>query len=182
MQHDRFADSSVPASLGGLAVLVAEDRPVIAGWMAQTLAQAGCRVTGPVATLAAGLAAVRREGNALGAAVLDIDLQGEQVFPLEEALLQHRVPCLFVTGYGRLALPAPWPGAMLLEKPFNEQRLLQGLAAAVAAGPAASGAGVPRANRHPPLVRRAWEAIRRSRDLIMEGRISQRPGGRKPCP
>ena len=86
--------------LAGRRILVAEDRGLIAVKVAQVLRGAGCVVVGPVGTLAAGLEIARRDDGLPDAGVLDIDLHGEQVFPLAEALRARRVPSLFLTGYG----------------------------------------------------------------------------------
>lgn len=102
-----------------LPVPVVEDRSLIAIRITQVLRKAGHAVVGPVATLAAGLEIARRDDSPLGAAVLDIDLDGEQVFPLAEALRARRVPFLFLTGYGRLVVPEPWRDVIRVEKPFD---------------------------------------------------------------
>jgi len=67
------------AALEGLRLLVVEDRGLIASKIAQILRRAGCAVVGPVATPGAGFDLARREGDALDAALLDIDLRSEPV-------------------------------------------------------------------------------------------------------
>lgn len=166
-----------PAALAGLRVLVAEDRRLIAAQVAMTLRQAGCRVVGPVATVAAGLA-FARGAEPLAAAVLDIDLEGELAYPVAAALRDRGVPILFLTGFGALVIPAAWRDTPRLEKPFDAVSLVAALGAAVVAPPAAPGAPA-RADALPPspLIRQAWESIRHSRDLITEGRIVAERGG-----
>lgn len=161
------------AALGGLRVLVAEDRVLIAAKVVQILRGAGCVVAGPAPTLAAGLELARDEANPLGAAVLDIDLRGEPVYPLAEALRARRVPFLFLTGYGPLAIPGEWRGAPRVEKPFDAPALRGALARLVAGeGPARPCAGaVPAGGEPPESVRRALAAVKRQRDLVMEARI-----------
>jgi len=156
--------------LQDLHVLVAEDRGLIAGKIAATLRRAGCVVVGPAPTLAVGLDLARQEAD-LGAAVLDIDLRGEAVYPLAEALQARGVPFLFLTGYGALVIPQPWQHVLRVEKPFEAPTLLGALVSVTAAGPVQPDAPAIAGSRPAPLVRSAWECIRHSRDLIMEGRI-----------
>lgn len=164
------------AALRGARVLVAEDSALIAGRVAGTLRDAGCVVVGPVPTLAAGLALARRASVAragvgpLGAAVLDINLRGEPAYPLAEALGAVGVPVLFLTGYGWPALPPRWRATPRVEKPFDPAALLATLGGLLA-GHAVAPRGSASAADPAPVVRRSWEAIRRSRDLASESQI-----------
>ena len=107
--------------------------------------------------------------------MLDVDLRGEAVYPLAEALRARGVPFLFLTGYGQLAIPEPWRGAVRVEKPFDEASLLGALARLMApdGGPARATAGAGSATAREPQerVRRTWEIIRESRNLVTEGQI-----------
>ena len=67
--------------LDGVRVLVVEDSGLVAFKITQILRKGGCSLVGPTATLAMGLVLVKREGSTLDAAVLDIDLRGEPVYP-----------------------------------------------------------------------------------------------------
>lgn len=175
------------AALEGLRVLVVEDREIIASSVAQALHKAGCSVVGPAATLGAGLVLAKRGGDALDAAVLDIDLRGRAVYPLAEALRARGVPFLFLTGYGAPAIPDAWRGAPRVEKPFDAAAFLDLLARVAAAGPAPNDAPVAAADG-PPAAEAGpdvWATVRRTRDLVTEGRvlceraerITKRPGG-----
>ncbi|WP_207537631.1 response regulator [Sabulicella rubraurantiaca] len=172
-QQQRQEDRGLRA---GLAVLVAEDRGFIANQVAMALRRGGCVVVGPAATLQAALSLA--QGNeAIGAAVLDIDLRGEAVYPVAEILRDRGLPFLFLTGFGAPIIPEPWRDAPRLEKPFDPPALLVALRSAIAQPPPTG--QVPAEDAAPPsrVVQRAWEAIRRSRDLITEGRIAARQGG-----
>jgi hypothetical protein len=86
--------------------------------MRQALAAAGATVIGPVGTLARAIAMV--DGNAgIDAAVLDINLAGEAVYPLAEKLLSRDVPFVFVTGYETAAIPTCFARVPVLEKPVE---------------------------------------------------------------
>jgi DNA-binding LytR/AlgR family response regulator len=163
--------------LKDLRVLVAEDRILIAHRVAQILRDAGCFVLGPVPTVRAGLHIIYSE--AVGqqiAAVLDIDLRGEESYALAEGLQQRGVPFLFLTGYGRMVIPERWQATPCVEKPFEAIRLLDAVAAVSGRGPSLPASA---ACQNPPAnetIRRAWETIRRSRDLVTERRILNSSG------
>ncbi len=76
--------------LSGLKVLVVEDEPLIAMALADMLTEFGCTVAGPAASLKRGMRLMEEE--AIDGAVLDINLGGEMVFPLADALAYSMLP------------------------------------------------------------------------------------------
>ena len=56
-------------------------------------------------------------------ALLDINLNGQQSFPVAQALRERGVPFLFATGYGARILPAPYLDTPVLQKPFSLEEL-----------------------------------------------------------
>ena len=52
-------------------------------------------------------------------AILDVNLDGEDVYPVAEILADRGVPFVFVTGYGGRALPEPFRNRPTLQKPFQ---------------------------------------------------------------
>lgn len=115
------------ASGDGSRVLVVEDEALVAMDLETSLLRAGFAVAGPAATVAAGteLAAA----GPLRAAVLDINIAGELVFPVADALAGRGIPFLFVTGYGPEILPARFRGRPLLRKPCSPRAVLAALEA-----------------------------------------------------
>jgi CheY-like chemotaxis protein len=109
------------ARLLGLKILVVEDETLVAMALEDSLADFGCSVVGPASTLARGMLLL--EEHALDGAVLDINLRGEMVFPLADALAGRSIPFVYVTGYGKL-LRACDHGRPVLQKPYNDQQLL----------------------------------------------------------
>ena len=69
-------------------------------------------------------------------AVLDVNLGGEESFPIAAALAERGVPFVFSTGYGNSGLPAAWRNRPSLQKPFTHEqvRVALGLAMANADG------------------------------------------------
>jgi len=104
-----------------LKILVVEDEILVAMTLADLLADAGCTVVGPASTLMRGMRLI--EEHALDGAVLDINLRGEMVFPLADALAERSIPFVYVTGYGKM-LRACDHGRPVLQKPYNNQHLL----------------------------------------------------------
>ena len=116
----------VADDLDGVHVLVAEDSFVVALDLENTLTAFGCRVLGPVASVAAGLVLLERQRPDL--ALLDVELQDGWVTPLAEALARRNVPFLLVTGYegGHLVQPLLCT-APRLTKPWSEHDLARAL-------------------------------------------------------
>ena len=80
----------------GRRILVGEDEIIVAVDVEYTLDDFGAEVIGPAANLAEALSLV---GDAqIDAAVLDVDLAGQDVFPVAERLATRGVPFLFHTG------------------------------------------------------------------------------------
>lgn len=112
----------------GLSVLLVEDEFIIALLLEEMLRDLGYRVLGPVARLGKALEMARREG--VDAAILDINLNGEEVYPVAETLAARGIPFVFVTGYGRDRLRAPYCNSPTLPKPFRRGDLQDALAMA----------------------------------------------------
>ena len=104
-----------------LTVLVVEDEPLIAMALEDLLIASGCTVAGPASSLTQGMRLINEQ--AVDGAVLDVNLGGEMVFPLADALAERCVPFVYVTGYGKL-LRACNHGRPVLQKPYRNQQLL----------------------------------------------------------
>ena len=112
-------------------VLVVEDELMIAMLFESILdASSECTVIGPFARVKHALEAARNEP--LDAALLDIHLAGEPVFPVADVLAERGVPFAFVTGYSKDVLPLLYRDRPLLQKPFRPQTVLAMLAMLIA--------------------------------------------------
>ena len=111
--------------LKGVRVLVVEDEYFVAILIEEILESAGCVVMGPIPRLLEALDAVDHEDYDV--AVLDVNLAGERIDPVADALSERNVPFLFVTGYGASALPGEYAERPLLHKPFRMAELLGAL-------------------------------------------------------
>jgi CheY-like chemotaxis protein len=55
--------------------------------------------------------------------LLDVNLNGEQTYPLAAALAARGIPFIFSTGYDPSGLKQEWRDAPVLQKPFQAQDL-----------------------------------------------------------
>ncbi len=116
------------ADAGALAdrrVLVVEDEYFLADDMAQALRKLGAEVVGPVPSLEEATALLAHEH--VDAAVLDINLRGQTVYPVADALREQGVPFVFATGYDETAVPEAYKDVPRWEKPFKPEDLARAL-------------------------------------------------------
>jgi len=114
-------------------VLVVEDETMIAMLVEDMLADLGCAVVGPAHGLDAALA-LAAGGEAIDAALLDVNLSGQPVFPVADALRAKGVPMIFATGYGESGLREIDAGAPVLQKPFRVADLARALSETLGGG------------------------------------------------
>lgn len=112
-------------NLTGLRILVVEDEYLIANMIVEILERAGCVVVGPESELDGAIQTFRHEN--IDAVLLDVNLGGRLIFPLADQLDRHKVPFLFVTGYGPYTVPERFRDHPLITKPFMPHDLLQSL-------------------------------------------------------
>lgn len=110
-------------ALAGMRILVVEDEYLLADDLREALTQAGAQVLWPVPSVDDAQALIAREA-AIDAAVLDINLRGEMVFPVADLLAARGVPFAFATGYDEWALPERFVGAPRVEKPLKGARVM----------------------------------------------------------
>lgn len=110
--------------LGGLRILVVEDNFLVAENMRELLTARGCDVIGPAPRVEVALSLLAANGRVDGA-MLDINLGGEDCFPIAAALLERAIPFLFLTGYDEgMSIPAEFSHAPRLSKPVAERDLI----------------------------------------------------------
>lgn len=125
------------AILKGKRVLVVEDEHLVAHETVCALTRAGCEVIGPMPNLNTALASAG--AAAPDAAILDINLGSDLVWPVALLLRAKGVPFVFVTGYAApVDVPETLQDVLRLEKPLRSDCIIQRLADEVA-GSGASG-------------------------------------------
>lgn len=105
-------------------ILVVEDEFFIALDLEMALQAAGAIVLGPVGRVRAGLDLVAREPE-ISAAVLDVNVAGERVFPVAAALLERSVPFVFATGERPDTIPRCFSGVCVCQKPTASSDLVR---------------------------------------------------------
>jgi DNA-binding response OmpR family regulator len=115
------------ASPTRLRVLVLEDEWLVADQFESALADAGFEVVGPVGRVAEALELLR--GQAVDAAILDINVHGQRSFSVADELSRHATPFVFLSGYSDVELPAALSGRPLLEKPVNSDSVRRAIGA-----------------------------------------------------
>ena len=115
------------AAATGKRVLVVEDDYFIAKGLARYLKAAGAEVVGPAPTVADALDLI--DAERLDGAVLDINLRGDLVFPVADALTAQGVPFIFASGYGSAAIPERYAAIARCEKPVEPDAFIQSLLA-----------------------------------------------------
>ena len=121
------------AALQGRRVLVVEDEMMIAMLVEDMLGELGCTVVGPAHAVATALDLASGTPD-IDAALLDINLGGQPVFAIADALRARGVPMIFSTGYGESGVREVDRGAPVLQKPFRASDLEAALNAALKIG------------------------------------------------
>jgi CheY-like chemotaxis protein len=102
-------------------VLVVEDEYLIRMLLEDMLADLGYSVAAAVGSLAE---ASEIAGKAeFGAAILDVNVDGQEIFPVADILSERKLPFIFVTGYGERNLPERYRNRPTLQKPFQAAQL-----------------------------------------------------------
>ena len=115
-----------PGSLKGRCILIVEDSPVVGPFTADLLHELGCEVAGPAPNMAA--ARERIESEDIDAALMDVHIRGERVFPLCEVLAAKGVPFILTSGYADWSMPEKWRDRPRLQKPYTVGAVEEALA------------------------------------------------------
>ena len=97
--------------------LVVEDEVLVGMLIEEMLRELGYEIAGLSTHLDQAVTLARTV--AFDFALLDINLNGQQSFPVADAVRARGLPFLFATGYGSRIVPEPYRDAPILQKPFN---------------------------------------------------------------
>lgn len=119
-------------SLKGLTILLVEDEAFIAMDLEDHLTDAGATVVGPVPTLGEAERVAREEE--VDAAILDVMLGRDEVFPAADILQDRGIPFLFHSAHAEPErIHDAYPSVPLMPKPGDTEKLLGKLIAITAA-------------------------------------------------
>jgi|HubBroStandDraft_6_1064221.scaffolds.fasta_scaffold616482_2 CheY-like chemotaxis protein len=108
----------------GRRVLIVEDEALIAFVLEDIVRDLGYEVAAVASTLETAMAT---EPDSFDLAILDVQLNGMEVYPFAETLMSRGIPYIFASGNGRLAIPDAHRATVLLPKPFRQEALLHAL-------------------------------------------------------
>jgi CheY-like chemotaxis protein len=109
------------SELNGARVLIVEDDAIIAMMVEDMLVEFGCEIVGTAARLEAAVEKAR--SLSIDLAMLDVNLDGRDTFPVAEILVERGVPFVFATGYGAQVTEGRFQHAPTLQKPYETQTL-----------------------------------------------------------
>jgi DNA-binding LytR/AlgR family response regulator len=102
----------------GRSILIVEDEYFLADDLANEFARLGADIIGPLCDVANAIEFLT-SGTRMDAALLDINVRNELIFPLARALRQHNIPFVFTTGYDRDWVSPEFSDVPLCEKPLD---------------------------------------------------------------
>lgn len=108
------------AGLAGLRVLVVEDDALLSLMLDNALETLGCTVEAAT-SVADGARLAATADIQLG--VLDVNVAGQPVYPVADALRRRGIPFVFVTAYVREDLAREYGDVPRLHKPFHLAQL-----------------------------------------------------------
>ena len=121
-------------SLSGVRVLVVEDEMMVSMLLEDMLSDIGCTPVGPATRMEPALKLIEHAG--FDAAILDVNLNGHETYPIADALAARAIPFVFASGYSTSRLRDKYRNIPSLRKPFRQQELEGTLAAALGRRPA----------------------------------------------
>jgi CheY-like chemotaxis protein len=110
-------------------VLIVEDELMIRILLEDMLRDLGYTIAGEAGRVEEALEAARNVDFDL--AILDVNLNGQPVLPVADALAARGTPFVFATGYGDRGMPEPYRDRPTLNKPFEIVELKRVLDAAI---------------------------------------------------
>lgn len=102
-------------------ILIVEDEILIAMLLEDIVTDLGHNSVGPMMRLQSALAAAETED--LDFAILDINLAGQQSFPVADCLIRRGIPFIFASGYGQAGLTNAYVHIPVLQKPYDSAQI-----------------------------------------------------------
>jgi CheY-like chemotaxis protein len=113
-------------SLAGRRILLVEDEFLVADEIMLALSELGITTIGPASTVERAIGLLKSP-ETVDAALLDVNLRGEVVFPLVDILRARRIPYVFLTGYDPDTIPEQYRDVAVCLKPVDIWRAMEEL-------------------------------------------------------
>jgi CheY-like chemotaxis protein len=110
-------------------ILVVEDELMIRMLLEDMLGELGYTITAEAARIDEALEAAQNADFDI--AILDVNLNGQPISPVADALAARGMPFVFATGYGERGLPESYRDRPTLKKPFQLDSLKRTLQSAL---------------------------------------------------
>jgi CheY-like chemotaxis protein len=123
-------ESASPEGLSGTRVLVIEDETLVAMLVEDLLDELGCQVAATFSRVSQAQDYLAKSSD-FDAAILDVNIAGEDVYSVANALSTRGIPFVFVTGYGPAGVKEEWRDRGVVQKPIQQTELAQTLHAAI---------------------------------------------------
>jgi DNA-binding response OmpR family regulator len=123
MQSEAVTALDTQRAVNAPRIFVAEDEFLLAVMLEDDLRQNGFAVVGPFTRLEQAREAAATEDFDL--ALLDVNMNGQMAYPVADTLVARQIPFIFLTGYGRAALPEHLRGARCVPKPYDPAVLIE---------------------------------------------------------
>jgi CheY-like chemotaxis protein len=126
------ASGEKTANGSGRRIFVVEDEFLIRMLLEDMLADLGYELAGVAGRVDE--ATEMAQSIEFDLAILDVNLDGQDVYPVADLLSQRGKPFIFVTGYGGRGLSETYRSHPVLQKPFQLDELSKTLAQLLPAG------------------------------------------------
>jgi CheY-like chemotaxis protein len=107
-------------------ILLVEDEYLIRMLLEDMLSDLGYEVAAAVGTIAE--ASESATNGQFDAAILDVNVDGKEIYPVADILAKRGLPFVFVSGYGEGSLIERFRGRPSLQKPFQAEQIKDTLA------------------------------------------------------
>jgi PAS domain S-box-containing protein len=114
-------DGAASRGLPSQRIMIVEDEALVAMILEDQLEELGISIVATCASVPEAMRAI--EKSAPAAAILDVNLGGQLVYPVADRLIDRGIPFVFVTGYGRESVDQRYSFVKVLEKPVERQAL-----------------------------------------------------------
>ncbi len=120
----------------GRTVLLLEDEPIIAFALEDMLIDCGAI---PLFCGSLEAASTTLDRTKPDLAILDVNIHGEQSYPVAQRLAERGVPFIFATGYGNALHPPQFADVPTVSKPYRMEEVEQAFASLSARTPHGAG-------------------------------------------